>query len=230
MKQEAENLDEKFETFIEGKEYSSKIKTNIMNDFIESSEKKTKKKLNTFDLMKFISSQPKETSTIEELEKQKKYLLKIRKEIISDEYNKVQNTIEFFEKNLHYFIKHPLEFQRLIGQLETNERKIFTHTIFTYYYADVLIELTKEKTNEKDNLEFLDDDEKSIEKLKKDYFYSFSKDTIEFDFKKVSKVYHYILKNLETLKEESNLFYNLMIQMNSNETLMLEDLLFNKEN
>ena len=210
--------EENFESFIEGKEYNSKIKTNILNDFIESKEVEEKKKikekknLNTFDLMKFISSQPKESSTIEELEKQKKYLQKIRKEIISDEYTKIQNTIEFFEKNLNYFIKHPLEFQRLVGQLETNERKLFTHTIFTYYYADILIQLKRrenliEKKEEEENKEIEDDDDdKLLDNLRKSYFYSFSKEPIEFDFKKVSKIYYFIFKNLEKLKEDPNLF------------------------
>jgi hypothetical protein len=218
-------MQENFESFIEGKEYNSKIKTNILQDY--ENTKKKEKKYNTFDLMKFISSQPKETSSVEELEKQKKYLEKIRKDVNSNQYEKVKNTIDFFEENIKYFTQHPLEFQRLIGQLELNERKLFTHHVFTYYYADVLIQLKQlEKKQEEEEETLEEDEDKCIQQLKKQYFYSHHSKSIEFDYKKVSKVYHYILKNVEKLKQEESAFHNLMIGLNSHETIMLEDLLF----
>lgn len=54
----------------------------------------------------------------------------------------LRNTIDFFENNVAYFAKHPFEFQRLIAQLETMEmQQEFEKYVFNYYYADVLLYL-----------------------------------------------------------------------------------------
>lgn len=71
-------------------------------------------------------------------------------------FERVSNTLAFFEDNIEYFVRYSLEFQRLVGQLETrDERQLFLHTVYTYYYPDVLLllhKISKEKRIETEKL------------------------------------------------------------------------------
>ncbi|KAL9641470.1 hypothetical protein ABK040_013395 [Willaertia magna] len=93
----------------------------------------------------------KDLTSLELLNQRKSYLERLRKRVLplSNFTNFVKNTLEFFEDNLNYFVKHFLEFQRLIAQLPTKEeRQIFLHTIYMYYYVDILLEMRRIKKEE----------------------------------------------------------------------------------
>lgn len=122
----------------DGKKSKTQKKVNVPNELLEKEvHKPLQPKKKEFDLQQFIESQQKPNLTKEKLEKEQEYLLKIRNSVIPNKYYKIENSIKFFEQNISYFVNHSLEFQRLVGQLEINERQIFLNHIYTYYYPGI---------------------------------------------------------------------------------------------
>jgi hypothetical protein len=150
----------------------------------------------------------------------------------------VNNTVAFFERNLSYFVAHPMEFQRLVAQLKTKqERQLFLHTVYMYYYPDVLEELQKLKT-ERNQEEELFQPIKNSELAVNSIRHKFLKreDPIQqqltqsqtIDTRKVVAAYKLIKTHMDEMVENSyDAFYNLIVQLNSSEALCLEAMLFN---
>lgn len=130
------NLDDLVFMNPDAKKSKIQKKVNVPNELLDKEvPEPLKPKKKDFDLQQFIESQQKPNLTKEKLEKEREYLLKVRNSVIPSKYYKIENSIKLFEQNVNYFVQHSLEFQRLVGQLDTNERQIFLNHIYTYYYA-----------------------------------------------------------------------------------------------
>jgi hypothetical protein len=108
--------------------------------------------------------------------------------------------------NLEYYVKHTLEFQRLVAQIDsTSSRKLFLNLIYTYYYPDILLAMKNisndenNKNEEKEKLfENINDNKKSSDELKINFFNNLknkkqeSNNEINFnnvDYKKLNLIY-----------------------------------------
>ena len=150
----------------------------------------------------------------------------------------VNNSVAFFERNLSYFVTHPMEFQRLVAQLKTKqERQLFLHTVYMYYYPDVLEELQKlktEKNQEEELFQPIKNSELAVNSLRHKFLkreepiqQQQSIQSQMIDTKKVIAAYKLIKTHMDEMAENSyDAFYNLIIQLNSSEALCLEAMLF----
>ena len=161
-------------------------------------------------------------SNIDLLEQRQKQLSKLRRKVLPQAKFSpfVFNTIEFFEDNLPYFVQHPFEYQRLVAQLRTKEeRQQFLHTIYMYYYVDVLMEMRRkeQQAEEKDVLP-------SWDGLVQRYFRETqpgkpSNGAVENELDKqavdeqlvatiVTRFYHGLIKNHDDVYDEMNRIHN----------------------
>ena len=136
---------------------------------------------------------------------------------------------------------HPFEFQRLVGQLRTKqERQLFLHTVYMYYYPDVLQELNRLKEQKQSG-----DDGGKLNKKKdaptvvNSLIRQFRLETgaksgnneklpmqQNINTQKITAAYNTIQKNTELLAEDSyEQFYNLLVQLNSSEAICLETMM-----
>jgi hypothetical protein len=218
--------DEAFLSFTKSNESGKKSK--LAQEYIEKNKNKPPNKPRPeFNIEEFIMSQKPHNSSTEQLEKERNYLKNVRNSVIPSEYFKIENSLKFFEQNTIYFVTHPFEFQRLIGQLNTNERQIFLHSIYTYYYADVLIAMKQMRSEPKIPLKDFTNDVIAVDSVYLEYIRSDPDlKTTNFDVKKVKQVYRCIRENMVELQtEQTNAFYNLLLKLNSEEIYMLEELM-----
>jgi hypothetical protein len=152
----------------------------------------------------------------------------------------VNNTVKFFEKHISYFAAHPFEFQRLVGQLKTKqERQLFLHTVYMYYYPDILNELEqlkkrREKQREENELLNIDLESNTLVNTMIKQFRSKQQNTTneksieqqDINTDKITAAYNIISSKKELLSENAyEQFYNLLIQLNSSEIICLETML-----
>ncbi|KAL0490026.1 anthranilate phosphoribosyltransferase [Acrasis kona] len=183
--------------------------------------------------MKQKKEQTKEISKDSEalLEHKRQHLKNLRDQVKpGNAYAYVQNTIHFFEQNMQYFVEHSLEFQKLVGQLKTKqERQLFLHTIYMYYYADVLLLFNK---SQKSQATTPNKDQDAVDALRNKYYSrnqnqkSITNHDEPIDENKIAHVYSTIINDHKLLTEDDNqAFYNLIITINTKETFVVEELL-----
>ncbi|KAG2382561.1 hypothetical protein C9374_005141 [Naegleria lovaniensis] len=136
------------EEFLEQLQDEKKSKTTTpkssTKDFLTMLLKQQEKRMKKQEEDERVSERKNSLSNMEYLVKKQQYLQKLRKKVLPNANFTpfVFNTLQFFEDNISYFTEHSIEFQRLIAQLRTREeRQIFLHSVFMYYYADILLEM-----------------------------------------------------------------------------------------
>mmetsp|Transcript_5791 Transcript_5791/g.8517 ORF Transcript_5791/g.8517 Transcript_5791/m.8517 type:complete len:185 (+) Transcript_5791:95-649(+) len=178
------------------------------------------------------------------LKERRKHLEHIRKNtLLTSIYGKLKNTVDFYERHQKYFVKHPYEFSRLVGQLETqHDREEFMHLIYTYYYLDVLhyqneIEKEENKKNKEEEMKkvlpallntslHINDAYINYTKDKKQSASGIKETNERIRTEIVTECYQILKKYKKELAADSHKgFQNMLLQLNSTETLMLESLM-----
>ena len=226
----------------------------FMKQFEEEKRKKTSSnKSNTKDFLTMLLKQQekiskkeeeeakklekeKELTKIETLEKKQKNLEKLRKKALPNANFTpfVFNTLQFFEDNLEYFAKHTIEFQRLVAQLRTKEeQQIFLHTVFMYYYVDVLLAKRKnnEEPEEKINQRYgmSSTDELYLRYMQSQQQNSLNnqttKSSVDLNMPVNQKLIATTLKKFEQGFKDSEELYDLVNKLNSKESLIVDSCL-----
>ncbi|KAF0979041.1 hypothetical protein FDP41_002111 [Naegleria fowleri] len=174
-------------------------------------------------------------SNMEYLVKKQQYLQKLRKKVLPNANFTpfVLNTLQFFEDNISYFAEHSIEFQRLIAQLRTKEeRQIFLHSVYMYYYADILLEMRKLQNNQQNESKYHTFyGMASTDDLYRRYFESTKitqpnltntdKDDISHQNVNSKRIGHCLAKFEKGFKDSEEL-YDLVNTLNSRESLIIE--------
>lgn len=71
----------------------------------------------------------------------------------------------------------------------------------------------------------LSSEKNSIDKLYSNYVQNYKEEKISFNIENVVSVHQCIRDNLKHFQENPNEFYNILLRLNSNETIILEEML-----
>lgn len=85
--------------------------------------------------------------------------------------------------------------------------------------------MNKKKKEKSIDLKDLSNDKQNIDNLYSIYVQNYKEENISFNIDNVISVHKCIIENLKHFQENQNDFYNLLLKLNSNETIILEKML-----